>query len=134
MRLERRDELWRVWWRPLHSHNDLECRVDFLDVTAEDFIARYEKTRIWSPFNFELSFRLCRGDYAEGFGMGEFVQMNAEGAATRSRLTNEERARVLIDRFGVSEEMVRRLPEDRPTPPPPGSATAERAARQSSSP
>jgi N-hydroxyarylamine O-acetyltransferase len=43
-------------------------------------------------------------------------------------IDDTERRRMLIEDFGMSEEIVSRLPADRPTPPPPGSATAQAQA------
>jgi hypothetical protein len=43
-------------------------------------------------------------------------------------LGGDDRLRVFIDELGMKEEIVRRLPPDTPTPPPPGTRTALAAA------
>jgi hypothetical protein len=42
-------------------------------------------------------------------------------------LEGDDRLRVFVDELGMCEEIVQRLPPDRPTPPPPWSRTAQAA-------
>jgi N-hydroxyarylamine O-acetyltransferase len=59
-----------------------------------------------------------------GAGFGKIVTLHADGRVEAAPATHAERARLLVEEFGFSEEIVSRLPMDEPTPPPPGSATA----------
>ena len=52
----------------------------------------------------------------------------------RTPLERDSRLRFLTEELGLDEAFAHRVPEDVPTPPPPGSATAARAnAGQASS-
>ena len=64
---------------------------------------------------------------------GERLEFHADGTLTRTPLDRESRLRFLIEELGLDEAFARRVPDDTPTPPPPGSATAARAAGQASS-
>jgi hypothetical protein len=55
---------------------------------------------------------------------GSAATLHADGTATHARITDAERRRFLVERLGMSEEIVAQLPPDVPTPPPPGSRTA----------
>ena len=120
----RRNGRWHVIWRPLHMLDGLECRLDDFGFAHEDFQERYEQTRGWSPFNFELSARLNKKDRVVGIGFGKAVTLLPDGTEAAHPVTNAERRRLLIEEIGMSEEIVDRLPADMPTPPPPWSKTA----------
>ncbi|MCB1683734.1 MAG: arylamine N-acetyltransferase [Pseudomonadales bacterium] len=114
-----------VRWRGLHAPEPFDCRIDEWPVDVERYAVQHEATRTWSPFNFQLNFNLVRNGGRIGVGMGEGVRIEADGTVTRTPLT--DRLAYLIDVLGVSEEFARQIPEDIPTPPPPGSRTAARS-------
>jgi N-hydroxyarylamine O-acetyltransferase len=118
------NDRYAIRWRGLHTENAFDCRIDEWPVDAQRFSTQHEWTRTWSPFNFQLNFNLVRGDGRVGVGMGERVEIAADGSVTRGPLT--DRLTYLVDELGVSEELARQIPEDIPTPPPPGSRTAAR--------
>jgi N-hydroxyarylamine O-acetyltransferase len=108
-------------WRPMMRGDRIDCRVDDWPVDAARFSAQHEATREWSPFNFELVFNLVRGNGRIGVGNGLRREIGADGELA---VPFDDRVRFLVDACGVSEELARQLPDDVPTPPPPGSRTA----------
>jgi len=119
-----RDGRLHVWWRPLHLLSGFECRLERFGAEGGDYRNFYERTRGWSPFNYEVSARLNRGDRVVGLSFGHAASIESDGSACKEPTRHAERVRVLIEELGMSEEIVSRLPEDVPTPPPPGSRTA----------
>ena len=126
VRCRQRAGKWHVSWRPLNRLDGFECRVDALGVRRKDFESRHEQTRAWSPFNYQLAARLNRGDDVIGVAFGQTAILHGNGQATKVPHSNDERAKLLIEEFGMAEEVVAKLPPDVPTPAPPGSATAMR--------
>jgi len=115
-----------IAWRPLHKVDGFECRLERFGATAEDFQEMYERTRGWSPFNYEANARTNRGDEVVGVAFGDAVTLRVDGSVEQTPVTRAERDRVLIEKVGLSEEIVAQLPADVETPPPPGSRTAMR--------
>ena len=124
----RRDGHWFIRWRPVHTPDGLDCRLEHLYVTREAFREHHEQTRPWSPFNYELNARLLCGEAIVGATGGQRVEINGTAGVVRQRLAGDDRLRLLVDELGMREEIARRLPPDTPTPPPPWSRTAQRAA------
>lgn len=110
---------WVVRWRPLHKLDGLDCRIDEFDATAASFHQRHEKSRSWSPFNFELYLRLNRGTAVTGIAFGRRIDLDDNGHATQWPMDGHARVRFLIEEIGINEEIVHALPLDIPTPPPP---------------
>jgi N-hydroxyarylamine O-acetyltransferase len=127
------DRKWMIRWRPAHAPDGMDCRIERLDVGADIFRDRHEATRPWSPFNYQVYARSVRGDSMLSLSYGERVEQTGNGQMLRSPLDHEGRMRMLVDEFGMSEEIVAQLPPDVPTPPPPWSNTARRAAGSRSS-
>jgi N-hydroxyarylamine O-acetyltransferase len=124
LRCLHRDGKWRITWRPLHKPDGLECRLESFGLSGGDYPERYEQTRGWSPFNFELYARLNTDDRVVGIGFGKAVVLQSDGSVQSRPISDAERRQLLIEEIGLSEEIVSQLPADRPTPPPPGSKTA----------
>ncbi len=124
VRGETRDGKWHIRWRPLLRTEGFDCRLESFGADHGEYRDRHEITRGWSPFNFQLSARINRGDTVMGVAMGNAVVLHADGTAEQRPIDDTERRRILIEDFGMSEELVFQLPADRPTPPPPGSKTA----------
>lgn len=127
VRLRREGEHFKVHWRPLHMAGGMDCRIDYTPATLADFEQRYESTRAWSPFNYELYLRLISGDSVVGIAQGKRIEIDAGGTVHSTPLSAADRLGVLIDELGIHEDLARRIPADRPTPPPPGSNTARAA-------
>ncbi len=119
---------WSVRWRPLQQVDGLDCRLESFGASHREYLERYEKTRTWSPFNYQVTARLNRADHVTGLAFGEAVALLADGTVQQRPVTHAERVRILIEEIGLSEEIVSRLPEDHPTPPPPASRTAQASA------
>jgi N-hydroxyarylamine O-acetyltransferase len=128
VRCRRHDGHWHVAWRPLHRLQGLDCRLESFGAERGEFERRYEQTRSWSPFNYELAVRLNRGDDVIGVGFGHAVTLHGDGRMSRKPISDDERTRLLIEDVGLSEELVQQLPADVPTPPPPWSRTAQAGA------
>ncbi len=111
-----------VRWRGPMRPDPFDCRIDEWPVDAERFRSQHEATRAWSPFNFELTFTLVRGDARVGAAQGQAVRIAADGTVTAEPLV--DRMGYLVDELGISEALAREIPADVPTPPPPGSRTA----------
>jgi N-hydroxyarylamine O-acetyltransferase len=120
-----RDGRLHILWRPLHKTGGMECRLERFGATADEYQERYEQTRVWSPFNYELYARTNRGDTVNGLAFGKAVSLFSDGKATEFRASHSTRQRILIEDIGHSPEIVSQLPQDSPTPPPPGSRTAQ---------
>jgi N-hydroxyarylamine O-acetyltransferase len=107
-------------WRPLHKVDGFECRLERFGASAAEYQERYEVTRGWSPFNYEISARLNVGDEVRGLGFGHAIVLHADGSVSREPVDTAGRNRCLIEDLGLSEEIVVQIPDDTPTPPPPG--------------
>jgi len=124
-----RDGQYYIWWQPLHMLAGLECRIDRFSATAEEFQQRHEQTRAWSPFNYQLASRLNTTDSVIGTAAGKWVEIDTEGQVKQEEIDDQQRKKLLVERIGMSEEIVEKLPPDRPTPPPPWSKKAQAAGQ-----
>lgn len=130
IKLERHDDdLWYALWTPFNYLNGLQCRLDYHPASDEDFQQRHEQTRAWGPFNYQLTVRGVRDRQTIGTMGGKWFHQSDNGDTQQRSVSNSERKELLINTMGYSEEIVSRLPEDRPTPPPPGSKTAASLAK-----
>lgn len=120
------DGQWHILWRPLNRDHNIECRIEHLGATAEEFRERHELTRGWSPFNYELHVRLNHQDGILGIANNQRVRIGAGGETSKCDLLQSERIEFMVNELGMAEEIVLQLPPDKPTPPPPGSETARR--------
>jgi len=129
VRAHLKDDQWHIHWRPLHKVDGFECRVERFGASSGEFSQFYGQTRDWSPFNYEVTARLNRGDEVTGLAFGHAVTLHGDGGVSRAAVSHEERMRILVEDIGLSEEIVSQLPRDAPTPPPPWSKTAEKTQR-----
>jgi arylamine N-acetyltransferase len=127
VRTSRRDGRVHIKWRPLHKTDGFECRLEHFGAEQQEFETLYDITRGWSPFNYELSARINRGDEVVGAGFGNAVRLCADGSVLSKRMDRAVRDQLLIEEIGIAEELVAQLPEDVKTPPPPWARTAEEA-------
>ncbi len=119
-----REGRWHINWRPIHRTDGFECRLECTGSSGPDHRAFYEKTRDWSPFNYELVARRNGGNEVEGHAYGKWTTIKNDGTVVTTAPSVDERNHRLVTQLGLSEEIVARLPPDSPTPPPPGSKTA----------
>jgi len=125
----RREGQWHIRWRPLNLPSGMDCRIETLDATRAEFSERHEATRAWGGFNFEIHARLIRGGSMVGTCIGKRVELDAHGRVLERKVDRDEQKRMLIDELGFAVALVDQLPPDTPTPPPPGSRTAQATAR-----
>ena len=125
VRCSMREGRWHIWCRPLHKPDGFECRLERFGAPGQEFHDLYQKTRGWSPFNFQVYARANRGERVVGVGFGQAVHFEPDGRVEQQAASHAQRQRVLIEEVGLSEELVRHLPEDVATPPPPGSRTGQ---------
>lgn len=113
------DDKYVVEWRALRRPEPIQCRIDKWPVETSQFREQHETTRVWSPFNYELTFELVRDERRIGVSHGQAVSLADDGSLLSSSLT--DRAGYLVDELGISEELAVQIPDDIRTPPPPGS-------------
>jgi len=116
------DGAFAIRWRPINRSDAIDCRMDSFAVDAARFRAQHEATRAWSPFNTELMLNLVIDDRRIGIAQGHKVVIDRSGRVSREEII--DRVAFLVDELGISERIAARVPEDLPTPPPPGSRTA----------
>jgi hypothetical protein len=93
--------------------------LDKIDVTADVFRDFHERTRPWSPFNYQVYGRVNRDDRVIGIAFGQRIEIGADGSVHQRELDERERLQFLIEELGIREELAVTLPADVPTPPPP---------------
>jgi len=108
-----------VTWHP-GGGDPFDCRILAFDSDRDEFHARHERSRSWSPFNQQLSCRVVRGDRVIGIGMGHGFEIDATGRAHRRPLDDEARLRFLIEEANIDEAFASTLPPDEPMGGPPG--------------
>lgn len=113
-----------VRFHPLQSES-LDCRIESFGAEASEFSRWHEKTRAWSPFNFQLSARLQKEAGPVGVAFGEVAGISPEAGRWQRPFESEERLQFLVETLGIRESTAARLPPDEPMPPPPGAPTAE---------
>ncbi len=118
-RLRLDDGRFVVLWRPLHHPEPLACRLESVGASAQDYALAYERSRVWSPFNYAISARATRDHEVIGIGMGRRVVLSKRGMDSGEPLTPDARTRVLVDELGISEELATLLPPDQRLPPAP---------------
>jgi arylamine N-acetyltransferase len=117
-----------VRWSPLHQPDGMDCRIEHFGASHDEYAAIYEATRSWSPFNYQLTARINRDDRVTGLSFGKAITLFAVRTPDIREIDHEGRVRFLIEEMGISEALAGQLPEDLPTPAPPGSSKANRAA------
>jgi N-hydroxyarylamine O-acetyltransferase len=118
-RLEWLDGNPAVIWRMLSAPAGFPCRIDRIGADAREWDTLHEQTGNWSPFNYQLSARVLRGETSLGVSSGQRFTFNPDGLLSASHLDRDGRVRFLVEEIGISEEIARRVPDDCPVPPRP---------------
>jgi N-hydroxyarylamine O-acetyltransferase len=118
-RLEWLEDKPAIVWRMVRAPTGFPCRIERIGAGAEEFEALHERTAVWSPFNYQLSARLQRDGRSFGTEVGQRFVFEADGTLEASPLAGEDRTTFLVEQMGISEEIARRVPADRPVPPRP---------------
>jgi N-hydroxyarylamine O-acetyltransferase len=105
-----------VLWRALNAPNGFPCRIDRIGADVDEWDRLHERTAAWSPFNFQLSARLLRGDESIGAARGQRFVFQQDGTLAVSPLEGEERTRFLVKEMGISETIAAKVPRDRAIP------------------
>ncbi len=108
-----------IHWRPLHDKDGLGCRIEKVDVSPDIFRDFHERSRPWSPFNYQLYGRINRFDSVVGTAFGQRIDIDSTGEVVQHPLAAADRTRFVVEELGIAEELAAKLPPDRPTPPPP---------------
>jgi N-hydroxyarylamine O-acetyltransferase len=85
------------------------------NVTAEHYLDRYEWSRGQSPFNERLHATHNFDGARVTISFGQRFERRPEGTTSRE-IDREERDRLLVEEFGMSEAIVAQVPADDPAP------------------
>ena len=101
-------------WHPAHRPDGLWCRIEKVDVSRAQFNEYHERTRSRSPFNTSLYVRLNHPEQNTTIVSGEKLVMKLDGQPVSTPLDAEQRVQVLVEEFGIDEELAANLPADEP--------------------
>jgi arylamine N-acetyltransferase len=102
----------RYWWRPGHSRKPIVYVTQFDKCSHPFFVERYEKTREFSLFNTTLYVRRNIDDGVLTYGRGNVVSVTPEGELSARPIDPRDVPRFLVEKMGLSEEIVARIPAD----------------------
>ena len=102
----------RYWWKPGHSRTPIENVIEHDNCSYAFFLERYEMTKQFSLFNDVLYARVNDDDGILTIGRGNLIRVDNEGEMTAQPLALDEIKEVLINRMGMSEEIVSQIPPD----------------------
>ncbi len=114
IRMEVREGLWHLLWRPAHQPEGLWCRIETIGVPAAQFNQYHERTRTRSPFNSALYIRQNFPTCVSTIAFGDRLTIGGDGGLTKIPLTQQETVQALVEEFGISEEVAASLPPDVP--------------------
>lgn len=106
-----------VIWRAPSAPDGFPCRLDRIRADSDEWDRLHQRTKAWSPFNYQLTARLLRGNESFGAAQGQRFVFQADDTLDASPLEGEERTRFLVEELGIAEEIARRVPDDRLVPP-----------------
>ena len=110
-RVHQHDGYWCVNWKPL-GRSWLDCRLLATNVSDQEYPLRHERSRHNSRFDGALLIRLAGLDSISGIVKGEHVIRNSDGVETKASVTDDEQRKLLIEFYGISEEIVSLIPEN----------------------
>ena len=113
-RFEIKEGLWHLLWHPPHQIEGLWCRIEQEDVSTADFDLYHERTRTRSRFNSALYIRVNQPERVNAICFGERVTVGEDGQARKSPLPVADRVQVMVEEFGISQEMAEKIPSDEP--------------------
>lgn len=106
-------------WRTQTHPGGLDCRIDGIGTSPDEWDALHQRTGVWSPFNYALSARLVRDGRTVGFGAGQRFTIGPDGAIATGPCDGPARTRFLVEDLGVAPELAAQVPPDRDVPPAP---------------
>lgn len=117
IRIEYREGCWHVLWHPAHRLDGLWCRIEKIGVPKAEFDQYHERTRTRSPFNSSLYIRRNQPTGTTTIAFGEKVMVGLDGQGSSTAISDEDRVQLLVEEFGISEELAAVLPPDEPPSP-----------------
>lgn len=106
-------QLWAIHWRPLHMLHGCTCRILESSIDRETFRRLNETSRKQSPFNHALYIRLNTAESVIGISASMSVDFSSTGQIIMTPLSHESRLKLLVEKMGISEEILAKLPADR---------------------
>jgi arylamine N-acetyltransferase len=106
-----------ITWPSLHQPAGFDCRLERIGAPVSEFHDRYELSRARSGFNDFLYIRRNTHSTVIGAMAERRIEIAGRGDVNERTIAGEERVRFLVEEAGLSEEISRRLPADRPRAP-----------------
>lgn len=100
----------KVWWRPGHSRAPLSVVIWQHDLSGAYFAYRNEATKQFSIFNNSLYVRKNIDEGVLTYGRGKLTRVSPQGELTTTDIATADLADLLINRFGLSAEIVAQTP------------------------
>ena len=106
------EQRWIIHWRPLHMPNGCTCRIDKFSIDRQTFRHLNEASRKQSPFNHALYVRLNTVESVMGISAGMSIDFSSTGQVIMTPLSHDSRLKLLVEKMGISEEILAKLPPD----------------------
>jgi N-hydroxyarylamine O-acetyltransferase len=100
----------KVWWRPGHTRTPLSVVIWQHDLSAAYFAYRNEATKQFSIFNNALYIRRNMDDGVLTYGRGKLTRVSPQGELTTEEVETRDLPELLVERFGLSPEIVAATP------------------------
>lgn len=110
-RVHRDEGVWSINWKPL-GRSRVDCQLVEFDAAAHEYPLRHEQSRYHSRFDGALHIRLAGRESIIGIVKGEKVVRDTSGKESFSPLSHRQQQLLLIERFGIAQEIVAQLPPD----------------------
>ena len=110
-RVHRDEGFWCVNWKPL-GRSRIDCQLLEMDAAETEYPQRHERSRHSSRFDGALLIRLAGHDSITGIVKGEKVFREARGKETFETLSHRQQKALLVERFGIAEEIAAQVPVD----------------------
>lgn len=110
-RVHRDEGVWCVNWKPL-GRSRVDCQLLEMDAAGYEYPKRHEQSRGNSRFDGAMLIRLAGRESITGIVKGEKVVRDVAGKEIFTSLTHRQQQALLIERFGIAEEIVVQLPMD----------------------
>jgi hypothetical protein len=101
---------WTIRWRPLHMPGGCICRIERFPVSRNTFQQLNEASRTRSPFNDALYIRINTAENVIGILGETSVVFTPSGEVAKLLLSHESRHQLLVEKMGISEEIISKIP------------------------
>jgi arylamine N-acetyltransferase len=99
-----------VRWRPGHMRSPLSTVMWLKDLSYAFYAYRNEATKAFSIFNYSLYVRKNQDDGVLTYGRGALVTVTPAGELSAAPVEPRHARELLVERFGLSEEIAARVP------------------------